>query len=246
MKRTKGRAYSKSYPPGRVGLATRGGPARLAPGPAQGAVRNLQELYTVAIGVAIAMAMDTLIKPAVGSPVPNYIASPWGSGLALAALFVTIIPFYHGAMRHLDQRYVEERGAGVRRGALLADFVILFAEACIFTGMALQLASIESFAMWLGVLLMVDALWGILVHACLVKASTGIPELGWAGLNVGASLVLWAWIYYSRSSQASQWAEGLALGCFAIALVRTMIDYWKFWAFYFPAAEQPFELRGEV
>ena len=67
--------------------------------------------------------------------------------LLSAALLVTLIPFYHGALRHLDEQYA---GAGARqaRGFVLVDFLVLFLESCVFLALAVSIARPEVFG-WL-------------------------------------------------------------------------------------------------
>ena len=86
-----------------------------------GSVQNLQELYTVAVGMALTLAI-TRIVPEAGSPVVVSLPN-------LVAYVVTLVPFYHGAMRHMDVSCRGARTGTVREGALLGDFFLLFIEA---------------------------------------------------------------------------------------------------------------------
>jgi len=54
----------------------------------------------------------------------------------LVAYVVTLVPFHHGAMRHLDVTYRQAGAPAVREGALLADFFLLFIEACLLLALA--------------------------------------------------------------------------------------------------------------
>lgn len=108
---------------------------------AESSVRNLGALYSVVVGVALAFAMENIIDPAaLGSPFR------WELLPLFFTLVVTLVPFYHGALRHLDVTYVEHGGADVKAGALLADFLLLFLEGSLFVGLSVLLGRPEVFA----------------------------------------------------------------------------------------------------
>ncbi len=65
-------------------------------------MEHLQELYTVVVAIALSLVVARLI-PAPGGKVTF---QPF---LLSAALLVTLIPFYHGALRHLDEQYAGSR-----------------------------------------------------------------------------------------------------------------------------------------
>ncbi|MBK9067349.1 MAG: hypothetical protein IPL76_10780 [Gemmatimonadetes bacterium] len=49
----------------------------------------------------------------------------------------TLFPFYHGALRHLDDAYLENENHHIKRGALIFDFLLLFLHAMCFVVLAL-------------------------------------------------------------------------------------------------------------
>jgi hypothetical protein len=83
----------------------------------------------------------------------------WARLPVLAAFLATIIPFYHGAMRHLDYTYVERDAREVREGSLLVDFIFLFVQACLFFVFAQTLGNTHAAALALLVVLAMDLLW---------------------------------------------------------------------------------------
>ena len=116
-----------------------------------GSVRNLQELYTVAVGMALTLAI-TRIVPEAGSPVVVSLPN-------LVAYVVTLVPHYNGAMRHLDVSYRGARTGTVREGAPLVDFFLLFIEACLFLALASAIKNTAQ-ALWTVLALFaVDGLW---------------------------------------------------------------------------------------
>ncbi len=64
-------------------------------------VSHLQQLYTVVVGLALTVAITNLIDQA--APVPIRMAAlPY-----FVSYLVTLVPFYHGALRHLDVTYLK-------------------------------------------------------------------------------------------------------------------------------------------
>lgn len=165
-------------------------------------------------------------------------AGSWSQWPLLVAFIVTIVPFYHGAMRHLDRTYVEEQGQFVRRGALLADFLLLFGEAGILLGMAIQFDSCHEFAWWLALLLAFDAIWGAFVLLTLTRRAKTWPQFRWALLNCATVVVLV--VVLNAAPETAEPNNMWAVLVMATALLRSAIDYAASWGFYFPAeAERP-------
>jgi hypothetical protein len=84
-------------------------------------VDTLKELYTVAVGVALVMSVETLAKETAQTSV--FGSEDLWLFLVIAA---TLIPFYHGAFRHMDDIYVFA-APGKRPGSkvLLLDYLLL-------------------------------------------------------------------------------------------------------------------------
>lgn len=82
-------------------------------------VRHLQGLYTVVVGLALAVAMTNLLDQEAAFPVRLEVL-PY-----LLAYLVTLVPFYHGALQHLDIAYIEDPDTSTKPGALLADWGLL-------------------------------------------------------------------------------------------------------------------------
>lgn len=119
---------------------------------AKSSVRNLGALYSVVVGVALAYAIEEVIDPVAATPFS------WHLMPLFIALLATLVPFYHGALRHLDVTYVEHPGEGLNNGALLADFLLLFVEGSLFVALASLLDRPVWFGWTLVSLLLLDAL----------------------------------------------------------------------------------------
>lgn len=198
-------------------------------------VRSLQELYTVTVGAALFLAIEQIARTP--NPCPSETDKPhnWVSMLpGFVAFLATLIPFYHGALRHLDLRYVEERGLRVRSGALLADFLLLFIEACLILAAACQLPNLESLTWCLVALLAVDAVWGSCVYWFFTRERHNWAELGWARLNIITVAVITSVQAVPKLLHREFPPEFFGVALPAIALTRTIVDYSRAWRFYFP------------
>src|SRR5688572_5941531 len=104
-------------------------------------VKQLCELYRVVISIAVGLAFHQLID-ASRQPVP-LIA---GRVALFLAFIVTVIPFFHGAVRHLYATYIEGGGSSrVVNWVVLIDYYLLFLEGGLFVGLACAFESPKSF-----------------------------------------------------------------------------------------------------
>ena len=193
----------------------------------QRSVDSLQKIYAVVIALAIAQAIQSLMKdPASGTLLD---VSRVLNGLpAFVAFLVTLVPFWHGMNRHLDRCYVEKT-SGVVQGALLLDFVTFFLEASLLFATAWSLRTgIYSFA-FLALLLLVDMLWGVVSHLIHFPGKKSHVRR-WSAINFVAIVIGFLFVVYTSQPKA------VILMMFAI--VRSIVDYWRCWDFYFPQTEQ--------
>jgi hypothetical protein len=192
-------------------------------------VRHLQSLYTVVVGLALTVAITGLIDQQASLPI-RLTVLPY-----FIAYLCTLVPFYHGALRHLDVTYLEEGRGHVRSGALMADWSLLFLESCLFLGMAALLQRGQVFLYALIALLVFDAVWGFVAH--LAFSPSGAAERKWAGLNFVAVLVLIviAILLDALEGTTRPVATYRSVLVVTIAFARTVIDYWLCWDYYYPA-----------
>ena len=189
-------------------------------------VKNLQELYTVAVGAALTLAVVRFV-PETGVP-------QWNALPVLVGYVVTLIPFYHGAMRHLDVTYRDRRVEAVREGALLADFFLLFIEACLFLALASVITSTEHAAQTYLGLIALDGVWGLAAHWVFTKNRRPWAEIRWSLLNIGTALVTLGFVLALSYLKWPGLSERAAFVFAAICVGRTIADYSLSWRFYFP------------
>jgi hypothetical protein len=198
--------------------------------PGERVVRNFEQLYSVAIVLALGRAIENIVRDANSA---GSILAP-GSLPAFVALFVTLVPFYHGAMRHLDRTYVQERGENVRTGTLLADFLLLFVEGALFFVIAEVLPDARAAAWGLVVLLLFDAVWGTAVFAVFYKRRQWRAEMRWVALNLVFAPGLALFLIVGPDQPGGHLDLPVAIALMVITIARSALDYATSWDFYFP------------
>jgi hypothetical protein len=184
-------------------------------------VTGLGELYTVVVGLALAIGVGSIVGSEGSAP-------QLAEVLAGIAVVVTLIPFYHGGLRHLRDTYTDD--AVVTPSLILWDFLLLFVEACLLLAAAASLQSIQRVASFLVALWLIDVLW--LVGSRVLGQH---PPLEWAFSNVVAALIL-ALLLLSAGMGDVGDLVGAAL-LLSISLARTGADYLLSRDFYFPPDE---------
>ena len=199
--------------------------------PRQRTVHHLQQLYTVAVGAALTIALSKLLDQTATYPVrlgvlPYFIA-----------YFVTIVPFYHGALRHLDATYFESPTSITRSGALMCDWSLLFVESCGLLGLAILLQHAVAFTVTLVIVIAFDCLWAFGAHLAFSRdPSMNPPEKKWATINFVACILLIFSLLYLDSLDAKQKPVEVYrwIVVVSIAFARTVWDYAWCWPFYYP------------
>lgn len=184
----------------------------------------LKSLFTVVIGLAIAQAVNTIVIKDTNTGLINidYKQLPMFIGL-----FITIIPFYQGASRYLDQKHSEEIGKAKRLDGLI-DFMFFIIEAVLFYAVAMSMAQPKLFFNFIIVLLIVDVLWLGFVYN---NDQRNFKELSfWFILNVVSIVVLFVFNYGNvMVNNIYKWS----LMSFLL-VIRSVIDYYVTWGFYYP------------
>ena len=196
-------------------------------------LHHLQGLYTVVVGLALVSAITHLIDQS--QPVPiRFSALPY-----FAVFLITLVPFYHGALRHLDITYHEDPDKATRPGALLADWSLLFIESCLLLALSILIARPEPFVYALVALLFFDVFWAFAAHlAFSAKSREYHAERKWAIINVVTSvlLVLVAVYLHSLDPTLKPVETYRWLAVVAICAARTIFDYVLCWSYYYPTS----------
>jgi hypothetical protein len=183
-------------------------------------VRTMKGLHSVVSGIAITAGIRTMIEaPPKGVAPIDY---AW-----LVALVVTIIPFNHGALRHMDDVYIYPTPGDPqpKKGALLIDFSLLFFEACILFYLSQIFLSFQSFVPAYVVLLGFDIFWALAVFFL----TTNRHALKWLAINFGFGMVVLLF-FVTTALDATNKSRFILL----FVILRTLVDYIVNWPFYFP------------
>lgn len=185
-------------------------------------VDSLQQIYAVVIALAIAQAIQSLLKDPVSGAVLQPSIVLLGLPAFVAFLF-TLVPFWHGMNRHLDRCYLGKKGTAVH-GALLLDFATFFLEASLLFAAGWSLRSgIHSF-IFLGCLLSVDMLWGFISHEIHFPGQKSHVRK-WSAINLVAIVIAILIVECPLQQKV--------ILLMVVAIVRSITDYSLCWDFYF-------------
>jgi hypothetical protein len=196
----------------------------------ENSVRSLVNLYTVVIGIALTLAIGVVIDPKLGlSSVTRVTASLFFGFLA------TLVPFFHGALRHLDNVYIENDASQMKQGTFIFDFALLLLHALAFLVLAQLLAHPTDFAYFLICVLAIDIVWGIFAYASTAGTQTLSATSRWSIINFVFVVMVLAYLLMhdlrpGATAEDDKLSALLALAC----LARSAVDYIWCRNFYFP------------
>lgn len=196
----------------------------------ENSVRSLINLYTVVMGVALSLAITRLVDAEIGLQSVTV-----SSGLLFIAFIATLFPFYHGALRHLDDAYIENSNRHIKDGALVIDFLLLLLHGIAFVLLSMLITVPNHFAWALVVLLSIDVIWGLFVHYGPSSRDEQTAEWKWTIINF-VFVAFAAWYLIAHHIYMAPMSDPLILSIpIAIACtVRTLVDYIWGKDFYFP------------
>jgi len=197
----------------------------------ENSIRGLIDLYTVVIGVALSLAVAGVIDLRNGLASVNL-----NSCLLFAAFVTTLFPFFHGAIRHLDDAYLESVNTEAKTSALVIDFLLLFLHGLAFVALSQLMKKSADFAWILVGLLGIDVLWGVFTHYISSSPKKKLSAEGrWALLNFVFVAVVCGYlvnnnIYPGQAPEQDKLPRLLLIMC----ALRSVFDYVLCSEFYFP------------
>ena len=196
-------------------------------------VKNLEYLYSTVVGLGLSLAIYNIIDTTSANFPIKIELLPF-----FISLLVTLIPFYHGALRHLDITYVEQGGKQVRKYALLADFTALFIESCLLLALGVLITKPLFFSWGFVVLLVFDAAWGFTAHLGFSQNVKQKAELKWAIINLITAVVLILYfVFLEFTPPAVDTIDTkIWVGILCISFLRTILDYKLCWDTYYPSS----------
>lgn len=191
-------------------------------------VKSLQWIYTIVIALSIGEAFKQFV-PDAKPPKGNYVIQ-WDRLPPLLSLLLLVLPFYHGMARWLYDMYCTDQVHGPYGHWLLVDCAAFTVEAGLFFVLARSLDKNlwRRFNYTVAVLLAVDIVWGAFMWGC---RSSSINS--WVIVNVCTVPILIAALFALRKRKGETSLSILVLFSVVI-LVRTILDYWTGWDYYFP------------
>jgi hypothetical protein len=196
----------------------------------ENSIKSLINLYTVVIGAALSLAIAGIIDGKIGLT-----SVGWVSVLLFISFVATLFPFFHGALRHLDDAFVENENVNIRSGALIIDFLLLFLHGLAFLVLSQLLKRPSNFAWFLFAVLAIDVIWGIFAHFASSSGKELSAESKWTIINfificIGASYLVSQDIYLDYEKDSLKLAILVTIGCVA----RSAVDYLWCRELYFP------------
>lgn len=197
--------------------------------------RLLEIIFTVEVLertflILLALAIGEAIKQFIGDPAKKEIHIQWWRLPSLLAFLLLIIPFSHGMVMYLHDAYCSAPLVNYG-GYLLEDVVAFTTEAILFFVLSrrLDIEFITSFYVSIIILLGVDSVWGFLV-------SYHRPDISnWLRLNFGAFIIFCLLVTsYQVFFNNKHGAKCVAIVGVNLMLIRTALDYYLNWSFYFP------------
>ena len=190
-------------------------------------VSILLYLYGVVMALALTRSIGLIVTPSGIALSPLQLDA---QDLAIfGAFFITIVPFYHGASVYMLTTY-RDHGYSTKKGAPLVDFFTLSLQGVVFYAMASSIQDLFSFIVWFIVLLLIDLFWYGFTYFK-AEGPQKIAPRWWAILNLATVLVLT--VLSAISAQAFVQVYALL---FAVATIRTLLDYYLCYSYYFPAS----------
>jgi hypothetical protein len=196
----------------------------------ENSVKSLVNLYTVVIGASLSIAVAGAID------INKGLESLTTSSMVLFVAFVaTMFPFFHGALRHLDDAYIENDNDHIKPGALIIDFSLLFLHALAFLVLSQLLKKPVDFVWFLMGLLAIDVVWGVFTFFGPSSPAKLSPEIRWTIINfffIGglAFYLINNDIYIGWQGDSGKLAILIAIAC----VLRSGVDYLWCHDVYFP------------
>lgn len=122
------------------------------------AIGDLVGLYTVVIGVALSLSVVNLLSEDGGLK-----SISTHSAFLFLSFIVTLFPFYHGALRHIDKEYISTE-RDLTSGAFVIDFILLFFHALAFVVLSMLMQNPGHFGWILVIVCTIDVIWGTFAY----------------------------------------------------------------------------------
>jgi hypothetical protein len=193
------------------------------------AALRLQAIFDIVLALAVGEAFRQFVfdKPTTDNT-PVVRSMHLDRLPALIALVLLIAPFYQGIGQYIHEVYKIGNHPKPYGAFLLIDCGVFLLESILFFVMSRRLSLIDSASFYGSVLilLLVDTGWGVFLWSTHYQA-----VVSWLVLNLISIPVFFLLWFFSQKPSFSKLTP--FVGVCAVA-VRTGVDYWTSWDFYFP------------
>ncbi|GJM09712.1 MAG: hypothetical protein DHS20C11_19880 [Lysobacteraceae bacterium] len=199
----------------------------------QYSLNSLVSLYTVVVGVALSLAVVTLVGD-------NLADTKLYSVALFFAFLVTLLPFCHGALRHVEETYENTAKAPKY---LVFDFLLLFIHALLFVLLAQLLANPGQYVWMFIWVLIIDSIWSVIAPSSPSKDGKFSVQHRWGIVNFLTFSILIASALVTEVSffVPARDPEKVAGVVVIVSIVRTAIDYLWCRKYYFEFFEEDSE-----
>ena len=189
-------------------------------------IENLQRVFAIVLALALSEGFKQVVSDK--APLPSDPFVYWERILGLISFLLLIVPFFQGMHRYYYTVYMATTRPRPYAIFLNFDVFIFLIDAALFFVMSRALGREQWRRFYSTVLLvlMVDSGWGFVV---LLFNSNVV--LGWLALNAITIPIFALWLYFFRDPKS---ICGVRL-CFLTMVLRTIIDYYIMWDFYYPS-----------
>jgi hypothetical protein len=190
----------------------------------------------MAVGLGVAVSNTITVDH-------DHLKVQWDHVPLVVALLVTLVPFYQGAMLHLDGKYLRDEVGSHATLVPLVDFAFLFLEAVLVVALAASVADVRPFLVAGAALLAIDVVWAIVAFR-LVRRAAAPDERQDNASNKAPDGELHEWIVINAVSLVifgigclgQLWIDYptwvLTTVAVAAAIIRSTVDYRKNAPFY--------------
>ena len=190
------------------------------------AIGSLRELVVILSGITITFALARIVDGMNSAARINIQAVT-----LFVLLTLSIVRFYHGNMRLLDDSYDAENQTKAGRN-IVVDFAVILFTSLVFAAMGAFIQDYMFFFASFTAILALDAIWGL--YAMGAHNIEALPiQKHWVGNNAICTFALL--IVYIVRDQAQLSVPVIFSAMVVCALASTIYDYVVSWRFYFPA-----------
>jgi hypothetical protein len=205
------------------------------------AAKPLTDMTTILGGIAATVAISQLLSLTAENGIPTIHRPPLAQTLLFIVSIITIVRFYLGNIRHLDEEYTGRHGKAHTQNphtgggkSLAEDFAAIVIESLVIVGLAYLLWSPVLYILFHSLLLLLDAAWFFFFHK-----NAGERSKAWMANNLsfGGAFIIAAVFLLAKTPVSHGWQLVIVIGFALLASVNVFLDVLNEFDFYFPSQQ---------